>query len=137
LATLIVVPILLLFAAIAALMIGRATGASTFVPILLFFAAAVTPAIVVFAKVVRDQQRKARRAGYASLSAYLREPPRTDEEKRDAIDLALKGGVVCLLGLLFPPLMLLGLLPLFYGTRKAIYGSMGLGLLDDSDQTLE
>lgn len=135
-ATLISIPILLLFAAAVAVMMGRATG-STLVPILLFFAAAATVAIVVFVKLLRDQQRKARRAGYASVSAYLREPPRTDEEKRDAVDLALKGGVVCLLGLLFPPLMLLGLLPLFYGTRKAIYGSMGLGLLDDSDQAPE
>jgi hypothetical protein len=31
-----------------------------------------------------------------------------------------------------PPLLLVGLFPLFYGVRKIIYASMGLGLLDDA-----
>ena len=39
-----------------------------------------------------------------------------------------------MLGLLFPPLVLVGLMPLFYGGRKLVYASMGLGLVDDGDQ---
>ena len=66
--------------------------------------------------------------------AYLRAAPQTDDEKRDAADLALKGLVLCLLGLLFPPLLLFGLIPFFYGARKVVYASMGLGLADDPDR---
>jgi hypothetical protein len=77
--------------------------------------------------------RKSRAAGYPSLTAYLRAAPQTDEEKRDAADLALKGLVLCVLGLLFPPVLLFGLVPFFYGTRKVLYASMGLGLVDDAD----
>ena len=75
----------------------------------------------------------ARRAGYDSVGAYLRAVPQSDTEKRDAVDLALKGFVVCLLGLLFPPLLIIGLFPLFHGARKIAYASMGLGLIDDAD----
>jgi hypothetical protein len=57
--------------------------------------------------------------------------PRRDS---DAADLALKGLVFCMLGLLFPPFVLVGLLPLFYGGRKLVYASMGLGLVDDGEQ---
>lgn len=78
--------------------------------------------------------RQAAAAGYGSTSEYLRAAPRTDAEKRDAVDLALKGLVVCVLGLLFPPLLLVGLFPLFYGVRKLAYASMGLGLVDDPEQ---
>ncbi len=81
---------------------------------------------------VRSRARKARGMGYPSLTAYLRAAPQTDEEKRDAADLALKGLIVCLLGAIFPPLVLFGLVPFFYGTRKLLYAWMGLGLLDDS-----
>jgi hypothetical protein len=78
--------------------------------------------------------RRARRFGYASRREYLRAVPRTDAERRDAADLALKGLVLCLLGLLFAPLVLAGLIPLFYGGRKLVYASMGLGLVDDPDE---
>ena len=78
--------------------------------------------------------RRAKRFGYPSTLAYLRAAPRSDDEKRDAADLALKGVVCCLLGILLPPLVLVGLVPLFYGGRKFIYASMGLGLVDDGDQ---
>ena len=95
-----------------------------------------TVAIVVYLwrTYIRTQ---AQRAGYTSVGAYLRAAPRSDEEKRDAVDLALKGLVICFLGLMFPPLILIGLFPLFYGTRKLAYASMGLGLVDDADQTTE
>jgi hypothetical protein len=79
--------------------------------------------------------RRAKRFGYPSMRAYLRAAPRSDPEKRDAADLALKGLVVCMLGLIFPPFILFGLFPLFYGARKLAYASMGLGLVDDADQT--
>lgn len=91
----------------------------------------VPVAIVVFAILVG---RRARRFGYESTPAYLRAAPRSDAEKRDAVDLALKGLASCMLGLLFPPFVLVGLIPLFYGGRKLVYASMGLGLVDDADQ---
>jgi hypothetical protein len=77
--------------------------------------------------------RRARRFGYPSTGAYLRSAPGTDLEKRDAADLALRGLVFCVLGLLLPPLVLVGLVPLFYGGRKMAYASMGLGLVEDAD----
>ena len=82
---------------------------------------------------VMTENRKARRAGYASFGAYLAATPKTDAEKRAAADLALKGVVICLLGLFFPPLILVGLVPLYFGSRKIIHVSMGLGLVDDID----
>ena len=100
----------------------------------------VGPAVVIFVIIVlavmlwRRMQRKARRLGYPSLGAYLSAAPRSDEEKRDAVDLALKGLVMCVIGLVFPPLLLIGPFPLFYGARKVAWSSMGLGLVDDADQ---
>jgi hypothetical protein len=79
--------------------------------------------------------RRAKRFGYPSTRAYLRAAPRSDDEKRDAADLALKGLTCCVLGILLPPLVLVGLAPLFYGGRKFVYASMGLGLVDDPDQS--
>ena len=76
--------------------------------------------------------KRAKRLGYASTREYLRAAPRTDVEKRDAVDMALKGLALCVLGLLFPPFVLAGLIPLFYGGRKMAYSSMGLGLVDDA-----
>lgn len=78
--------------------------------------------------------RRADNLGYPSLRAYLRAAPRSDVEKRDAADLALKGLVWCVAGMLLPPFVLVGLIPLFYGGRKLAYASMGLGLVDDPDQ---
>ena len=80
-------------------------------------------------------RRRARRFDYRSTSDYLRAVPRSDPEKRDAVDVALKGLAICALGLLFPPFILVGLVPLFYGGRKVVYASMGLGLVDDGDHT--
>jgi len=96
----------------------------------LFILGVVLGPIVLFAVLVR---RRTKRFGYASAAAYLRAAPRSDAEKRDAADLALKGLVSCVLGLLFPPIVLVGLVPLFYGGRKLVYASMGLGLVDDAD----
>lgn len=96
------------------------------------FAIPVVVALVLVVMVLPALRRQARQAGYPSIGAYLRAAPRTDQEKRDAADLALKGLVICLLGLLFPPLLLIGLFPFFYGARKLVYSSMGLGLVDDA-----
>ena len=76
---------------------------------------------------------RAQRFGYASRMAYLRGVPRSDDERRDAADLTMKGLALCMFGLLFPPAVLVGIMPLFYGGRKLVYASMGLGLVDDGD----
>jgi hypothetical protein len=77
--------------------------------------------------------RRAARFGYASRAQYMAAVPQTDAEKREAVDQALKGLAICILGLFFPPLLLVGLLPLFIGGRKMAWSSMGLGLADDLD----
>ena len=97
------------------------------VPILLFLMAPLGAAIAV----VIMSRRRARRFGYASTLAYLRAAPRSDAERRDAADLAMKGLVLCMLGLIASPVVLFGLVPLFYGGRKLVYAAMGLGLVDD------
>jgi hypothetical protein len=86
------------------------------------------PTLVVFGGI-----RRGRRLGYSSLGDYLGATPRTDEEKRDAADMAMKGLVIALLGVVFAPLVLVGLVPLFYGGRKFVYATLGLGLVDDGD----
>jgi hypothetical protein len=35
--------------------------------------------------------------------------------------------------MIFPPAVLLGIFPLFYGGRKLAYAWMGLGLVDDAE----
>ena len=81
----------------------------------------------------RSLGKRARRFGYSSTSKYLRMAPRSDAERRDAADLALRGMVWCGLGLVFAPCVLIGLVPLFYGSRKLTYASLGLGLVDDAE----
>lgn len=103
-----------------------------FAPFLIGFVAVIGGGIWLIVSLLRGQKRLAREGGYPSLSAYLKAAPQTDQEKQAAVDLALKGVVICLLGLMVPPLLLVGLFPLFYGVRKIIYASMGLGLLDDA-----
>ena len=79
--------------------------------------------------------RRARQLGYLSTRAYLRAAPASDAERRDAADLAMKGLAFCALGVLFSPFVLVGIVPLFYGARKFLYASMGLGLVDDADHS--
>ena len=91
-------------------------------------------------RILLVEQRKARRAGYGSLGDYLRAPPRSDQEKRDAVGLTLQGVVLCLVGIVVPPLFflcLVGLFPLYIGARKVAYVSLGLGLVDDADPPIE
>jgi len=82
----------------------------------------------------RGVRHRATRAGYESVGAYLRAAPQTDRDKQEAVDMALKGMVICALGLIFPPFLLVGLLPLFYGARKMAWASLGLGLADDPER---
>ena len=98
------------------------------------FAAAVFP-LLGLALFVAMFSRRAKRFGYPTTRAYLRAAPRSDDERRDAADLAVKGLACCALGVLFAPFVLIGLAPLFYGGRKFLYASMGLGLVDDPDHS--
>ena len=100
--------------------------------VILSLLAAVATAIVRYSMRVRRQGRE---AGYDRLGDYLRSAPRNDREKRDAVDLALQGVVICLLGLLFPPFLVLGLFPLYYGARKICLAWMGLEFLEEPDAT--
>ena len=104
------------------------------IPELVIIFAIFLPVPIGVALVVFSVNARARRLNYPSVGAYLRAAPRSDAEKQDAADLVLKGLVFCLLGLLFPPFVLVGLVPLFYGGRKLLYASMGLGLVDDPEQ---
>jgi hypothetical protein len=79
-------------------------------------------------------RRRARGLPVLMTRAYLRAVPRTDDERRDAVDLALKGVMLCAIGLVFPPAMFFGLMPLYYGGRKVLYASLGLGLVDDGER---
>jgi hypothetical protein len=91
-------------------------------------------AVLITVRLRKRLKRDARGAGYGSIMAYLQAPPHSDKEKRDSIDMAVAGLIICLLGLAFPPLLLVGVFPLYYGSRKIAYASLGLGLTDD-DQT--
>jgi hypothetical protein len=101
--------------------------------ILLLMVVLAILSIVFIALLVRSHRRKAQAAGYATLGEYLRAAPRSEEEKRDAVDLMLKGVVICLLGLALPPLLLVGVFPFFFGARKVVYAQMGFGLFEDAD----
>ncbi len=108
-----------------------------FLPLLLVFAAVIALFLGGGLVLLRRTQAQAASFGYPSLGAYLRAVPRTDAERKAAFDLALKGFVMCLLALLFPPLLLVGVIPLFYGVRKTGYAALGLGLVDDAYPTGE
>ena len=94
---------------------------------------AVSAAIVIF--VVRKLRQNAAAAGYPGVGAYLRAVPRNDEEKRQAVDLALKGVILCTLGLFFPPMILIGVVPFYYGSRKLILVWLGLDILAEIDSS--
>ena len=125
--------ILALMAAIVLVLVTVRTGAS---PALFLIPALIAAAVlvVVAVGVARGLRRKAARAGYASIADYLRAVPRSDQEQRDAVDLALQGLALCVVGLIVPPLILVGVFPLYYGTRKILYAQLGLALPDDGDR---
>lgn len=99
----------------------------------LFVGLAVAAVMVIF--IVRRLRRNAAAAGYPSVGEYLRAVPRNDEEKRQAVDLALKGAVLCGLSLFFPPLILVGVFPFYYGSRKLILVWLGLDILAEIDSS--
>jgi hypothetical protein len=92
--------------------------------------ALVPAAILAFGAVLSNT---ARRFGYASMSSYLHAVPVSDMERGDAVDLLLKGAACCSLGILYRPFFLVGLLPLFFGTRKLLLALMGIDLTDEPD----
>jgi hypothetical protein len=79
----------------------------------------------------RIWQNRARQRGYPGLLAYLKDLPQTDEAKLDAVELMMKGVVICILGLLFPPLVLIGAVPLYYGGRKIAATILGIDTVDE------
>jgi hypothetical protein len=64
----------------------------------------------------------------------LRKLPQTDEEKLHAVELTLKGAVICILGILFPLLVLIGVVPLYYGVRKLAAIRLGIGGTEQEKQ---
>ena len=58
--------------------------------------------------------------GYPSWWAYLRAIPRNDEEKIHAADMTIKGAILCLVGLMLFPLLIVGAFYLYYGGRKML-----------------
>jgi hypothetical protein len=86
-------------------------------------------------RIWRTWQRRAQRSGHVSVGEYLRAIPRSDEEKKEAVDLALKGGLICILGFLLPPLLLIGVFPLYYGARKIMYWRTGLDLFEGDNSS--
>ncbi len=103
------------------------------VVIALLAALATLSATVIF--VFRRLRKNAVAAGYPGVGAYLRAVPRNDEEKRQAVDLALKGVILCGLGLFFPPMILVGVVPFYYGSRKLILVWLGLDILAEIDRS--
>jgi hypothetical protein len=91
--------------------------------------------IAVFLVPVLIWRRGVVRRGYPGLRAYLRELPQTEEEKLDAVELTLKGVAICAVGLLIPPLVLIGLVPLYYGARKVASVTLGIKGAGDTGQT--
>ena len=71
-------------------------------------------------------RRRVRRRGYSGLMVYLRELPQTEEGRLDAVELTLMGVVICILGLLFPPIIVFGVVPLYYGGRKLAAITLGI-----------
>jgi hypothetical protein len=100
-------------------MIGFLSGLLLFVIVLgVLFGLFLAPLLI--------WKSRLKRRGYPGLLAYLQELPWTDEQRWDAVELTLKGMVLCLLGLLFPPVLLIGLVPLYYGLRKLVWVQLGM-----------
>jgi hypothetical protein len=77
--------------------------------------------------------QKAERLGYRGIREYMRAAPRTDAEKKDAVNMTMRGAALCLLGIVFAPFVLLGVVPLYYGGRKITLSLLGLDLPADAN----
>ena len=75
-------------------------------------------------------KRRAQAGGYDTVRGYLQAVPVTEPQRLDAVDLAMKGLVLVVLGILFGPLLIIGLVPLYYGVRKITMTMLGFGLAD-------
>jgi hypothetical protein len=99
---------------------------------------AVVGLVVLFVAIplflLRWWRRGARRAGYPDLRSYLRAIPRTDAERRAAVEMTLRGLVLCLLGIPAPVLLLIGVFPLYYGARKVALAWLGLDMVEDGSE---
>jgi hypothetical protein len=69
---------------------------------------------------------RASQMGYPTIGAYLRAVPGSEAERQAAVDMTAKGVVLCVLGGLFPPLIIVGLFPLYYGGRKLLMIAVGI-----------
>jgi hypothetical protein len=104
-----------------------------------FAAFALTFALVLLVLVwslvaVWRTRQRAERAGYRGIGQYMRAAPRTDAEKKEAVNnLMMRGAARCLLGIVFAPFALLGVVPLYYGGRKITMALLGLDLPADAD----
>lgn len=93
----------------------------------------IIAALVFVSRLVNRYRGYAAAHGYASFGDYLRAAPASEEETREAVDMTMYGVAFCVLGLAFPPLIIIGAFPLFFGGRKVMYGVLGLGLEDNLD----
>ncbi len=75
------------------------------------------------------------RAGYPGLYAFLHCVPRTDAQKRDALDLTLRGLVLFIVGAVLQPLWVIGAFLFYYGIRKFCMIWMGLEILEGTDES--
>ena len=91
----------------------------------------IITAVVFVLKLVKRYRQNAMRHGYVSLRAYLRAAPASEQETKEAVDLAMYGLAFCIVGLAFPPFLFIGVFPAFFGGRKLIYSILGLGLSGD------
>ncbi len=76
-------------------------------------------------------RRRVMRAGYGGAFAYLRALPKTDIQKRNALDLLMRGVVLILIGVVIWPLLAVGLFSFYYGLRKMCMLKMGLEDVDE------
>jgi len=96
---------------------------------LALFLVAILILIGVVWLLLRVWRARLRRRGYADINDYFRSfrrLPQTNEEKLAAIELTLKGAVILVLGRFFPLLVVIALVPLYYGVRKLAALRLGL-----------
>ena len=76
---------------------------------------------------IRRLRRRAGGMGYSGILTYLRATPKSDDEKRDAVNMFVLGLLLCGLGIFFHPLAIVGVIYLYYGGRKIGYVLLGVG----------
>ena len=82
--------------------------------------------ILVALRVISRLRAAAAEFGYDGVRTYLRAIPGTNAERGDAIELTMRGGLICLVGAIFPLIVLVGMFPLYYGVRKLLYANFVL-----------